>query len=172
MAMETISLHGPGMFSRWAHGVAFETGRPEVDQLDPGVMDVTWRRQHGWLSGPRLLCLASMKIIENPRWSDILIHYYPLLSTIVHYHWKSTMIHYLSTWSSVKDLLCWSGISQGQVAQQHILWLQITVDHRGLPPSSSKSMRMRGVSHVDEKSEDSLGCNLNIEILIYLNNGV
>ena len=94
MAMETISLHGPGMFSRWAHGVAFETGRPEVDQLDPGVMDVTWRRQHGWLSGPRLLCLASMKIIENPRWSDILIHYYPLLSTIIENPlWSTTYPH-------------------------------------------------------------------------------
>ena len=56
-------------------------------------------------------------------------------------HCDPLFIHYLSTIYPlfIDDFLLkppyfvgGSPIAQGQVAQQHILWLQIAVDHRGL----------------------------------------
>ena len=86
-----------GILSRRAHGVAFETGRTEVDQLDPGVMDVTWRNTGGSQDSPRSPEIK--RALLNPWKSTIIIPYYSVLSTIV-----STIIIENALWSTIYPL--------------------------------------------------------------------
>ena len=94
----------------------------------PGGTRVAQKGQ-STVSGNQTCLAKSMKIhYHDSVWSTI-------VSTMIIEN--ALLIHYLSTiyrWFSVQTSIFRWGIShrQGQVAQQHILGLQIAVDHRGL----------------------------------------